>query len=270
MFDPITLIIAPIIVVVLGLVIEYWVIQPLRMSKNESLENESNSLEIVSATTQSRITRLLYASVSYNASQFSSKFIEGAGYFFVIVPVFIASVFATLLAIPLFVALYMSEKLGSCIYKPTCKEYLVQSIELHGPLKGLWLGSVRFLRCNPFFHGGYDPVSTRGRFSKRQSTEFERSRFGVNLKRTLKGLTYVICLTAIGYRLLERFFPQQVFLSMSHLSPIVYSISSFLLISFVIVSMAWINGWLLVKLERYSWVVAFVLIIITIATLIWV
>lgn len=45
----------------------------------------------------------------------------------------------------------------SCRYEPSCSVYTMQAIELHG-VRGLWLGLLRILRCQPFFPGGYDPV----------------------------------------------------------------------------------------------------------------
>lgn len=54
---------------------------------------------------------------------------------------------------------YISPLKGpTCRYYPTCSEYARQSIAVHGPWKGLFLASWRFLRCNPFTRGGYDPV----------------------------------------------------------------------------------------------------------------
>jgi len=46
----------------------------------------------------------------------------------------------------------------SCRFIPTCSDYTLQSIKKHGLLKGMALGLWRFLRCNPFSKGGYDPV----------------------------------------------------------------------------------------------------------------
>lgn len=46
----------------------------------------------------------------------------------------------------------------SCIYTPTCSEYMYEAIEIHGVFRGTWMGTRRILRCNPFSKGGYDPV----------------------------------------------------------------------------------------------------------------
>jgi putative membrane protein insertion efficiency factor len=45
-----------------------------------------------------------------------------------------------------------------CPYYPSCSQYGIEAIEKHGPLKGGLLALWRILRCNPFSHGGYDPV----------------------------------------------------------------------------------------------------------------
>lgn len=48
-----------------------------------------------------------------------------------------------------------------CRYHPTCSSYALTAIRSHGALRGLMLGSWRILRCNPWSHGGYDPVPER-------------------------------------------------------------------------------------------------------------
>ncbi|HBB27353.1 TPA: membrane protein insertion efficiency factor YidD [Candidatus Gracilibacteria bacterium] len=47
-----------------------------------------------------------------------------------------------------------------CKYIPTCSEYMVESIEKRGVVRGILKGIWRVLRCNPWSHGGYDPVET--------------------------------------------------------------------------------------------------------------
>ena len=47
---------------------------------------------------------------------------------------------------------------AGCRYQPTCSEYAHEAIERHGVLKGIGMTAWRLLRCNPWSHGGYDPV----------------------------------------------------------------------------------------------------------------
>ena len=48
-----------------------------------------------------------------------------------------------------------------CKYEPTCSAYAVEALRAHGPLRGTVLAVWRLLRCNPFSHGGYDPVEVQ-------------------------------------------------------------------------------------------------------------
>lgn len=50
---------------------------------------------------------------------------------------------------------------GVCRYRPTCSQYMIEAIKIHGPFKGLWLGIKRLLRCHPWGGSGYDPVPPR-------------------------------------------------------------------------------------------------------------
>ncbi len=54
-----------------------------------------------------------------------------------------------------------------CRYEPTCSAYAVQAIRRYGILRGLVLAVWRLLRCNPFSHGGYDPVDAQRLFQTR-------------------------------------------------------------------------------------------------------
>jgi len=54
---------------------------------------------------------------------------------------------------------YISPLLGpSCRYYPTCSQYTIESIQIHGIFKGGFLAIRRVLRCHPGYPGGYDPV----------------------------------------------------------------------------------------------------------------
>jgi len=52
-------------------------------------------------------------------------------------------------------------KSTKCPYWPSCSAYAVEALERHGALKGSVYAAWRVLRCNPFSHGGYDPVPER-------------------------------------------------------------------------------------------------------------
>jgi len=54
-----------------------------------------------------------------------------------------------------------------CKYEPTCSAYAVRALGEFGILRGLVLATWRVLRCNPFSHGGYDPVDAQRLFSAR-------------------------------------------------------------------------------------------------------
>jgi len=57
-----------------------------------------------------------------------------------------------------------------CKYEPSCSRYAAQAIEQYGILRGLVLAGWRLLRCNPWSHGGYDPVHDQRLFDRRRST----------------------------------------------------------------------------------------------------
>jgi putative membrane protein insertion efficiency factor len=55
-----------------------------------------------------------------------------------------------------------------CKYHPSCSEYAVQAVRKFGILRGLVLAGWRLLRCNPWSHGGFDPVENQRLFRSRK------------------------------------------------------------------------------------------------------
>ena len=51
---------------------------------------------------------------------------------------------------------------SSCRYMPTCSEYFIESLKIHGIIRGISIGIKRIISCHPikFLGGGsgYDPV----------------------------------------------------------------------------------------------------------------
>lgn len=47
---------------------------------------------------------------------------------------------------------------SGCRFEPTCSRYFLQAVELHGAIKGSWLGVKRIGRCHPWGGTGLDPV----------------------------------------------------------------------------------------------------------------
>ena len=44
---------------------------------------------------------------------------------------------------------------GKCRYLPSCSEYYMESLKIHGLIKGSYLGIKRIISCHPFkFLGG--------------------------------------------------------------------------------------------------------------------
>jgi len=47
---------------------------------------------------------------------------------------------------------------SQCKFTPTCSHYGLGCVRKYGTLRGGALTTWRILRCNPFGHGGHDPV----------------------------------------------------------------------------------------------------------------
>jgi putative membrane protein insertion efficiency factor len=62
----------------------------------------------------------------------------------------------------------VSPALGQrCKYHPSCSAYALQAIRTYGILRGVVLAGWRLLRCNPWSHGGLDPVEQQRLFRHR-------------------------------------------------------------------------------------------------------
>jgi putative membrane protein insertion efficiency factor len=48
--------------------------------------------------------------------------------------------------------------LGHCRFEPTCSQYAIEAIQVHGAIKGCALAAWRLSRCSPWGGCGHDPV----------------------------------------------------------------------------------------------------------------
>jgi putative membrane protein insertion efficiency factor len=48
--------------------------------------------------------------------------------------------------------------LAHCRFTPSCSEYALEAVRLHGALAGTWLALKRIGRCHPWGGCGWDPV----------------------------------------------------------------------------------------------------------------
>ena len=46
----------------------------------------------------------------------------------------------------------------NCRFVPSCSDYALEAVLVHGALAGTALSARRLLRCNPWCAGGHDPV----------------------------------------------------------------------------------------------------------------
>ena len=56
---------------------------------------------------------------------------------------------------------------GTCKYHPSCSQYAIDAFREFGLARGGVLVSWRLLRCNPWSHGGFDPVEQQRLFRPR-------------------------------------------------------------------------------------------------------
>jgi hypothetical protein len=50
---------------------------------------------------------------------------------------------------------------SGCRFHPTCSEYVLQAVDSHGAVRGIFLGLKRIARCHPWGGSGEDPVPLR-------------------------------------------------------------------------------------------------------------
>jgi putative membrane protein insertion efficiency factor len=46
---------------------------------------------------------------------------------------------------------------GACRFYPSCSNYALEAVEIHGAVRGSWLALKRLCKCHPFHPGGFDP-----------------------------------------------------------------------------------------------------------------
>jgi uncharacterized protein len=65
-----------------------------------------------------------------------------------------------LLLAPIYIYKYAISPIlpASCRFTPSCSQYAVEALKIHGPFRGFLLGTWRILRCNPWGGHGFDPV----------------------------------------------------------------------------------------------------------------
>ena len=51
----------------------------------------------------------------------------------------------------------------NCRFTPSCSQYAIDAIRIHGAIIGSGYAIWRILRCQPFCRGGNDPVPVRRR-----------------------------------------------------------------------------------------------------------
>ncbi len=72
--------------------------------------------------------------------------------------------FVTILLIPIkiyqwFISPFLPQ---SCRHIPTCSNYAVEALKVHGPIKGLWYTIRRISHCHPWGTSGIDLVPPKG------------------------------------------------------------------------------------------------------------
>ncbi len=64
----------------------------------------------------------------------------------------------------------------SCRYLPTCSDYAIEALAVHGALRGSGLALRRLACCHPWGGSGYDPVPPRHHTRPAEFSGHARSR----------------------------------------------------------------------------------------------
>lgn len=88
------------------------------------------------------------------------KQLYGVNYYLCTMIKSIKAILSFLLSLPVYFYRYSISPLlrPSCRHVPTCSQYMLDALKIHGPFRGLSLGLGRILRCRPGGTHGYDPV----------------------------------------------------------------------------------------------------------------
>lgn len=98
----------------------------------------------------------------------------------------INSIISFLFSLPVFLYRYAISPFlrPSCRHVPSCSQYMLDALKIHGPFIGLIMGTGRILRCRPGGTHGYDPVPLfRFRHYRPMSELFSKGKHENRLKR---------------------------------------------------------------------------------------
>lgn len=62
----------------------------------------------------------------------------------------------------------------SCRFYPSCSQYAIEAVKIHGIFKGCFLAVKRVLRCHPGCKGGLDPVPDKKTSEQKSSQKLTK------------------------------------------------------------------------------------------------